>query len=139
MGFFQPSGILNRRGFFGETAAAAPAPSGIPVASTNQISVSNVSGFMFGVADNGVGTYTKGGDYNGSGGDDIRYSFDTDFNAKIAFGQFTNPNGSYDTGWYLGYYSDNDFVHSVNTSSLSGNPNFLPTTGWSPVITITAA
>ena len=134
MGFFASSGILNQRGFFSAPVSAAlPAPSGFPdVASTNQISITNVSGTMFNIPNNGVGTYTKDGDYNGSGGDVLRYSFDVYFNAKIAFG---NAGDGYDQ-WYLGYYDDNDFVYSTNPST---DPTIIPTTGWSPSITITAA
>jgi len=98
------------------------------VASTNQISVTSVTGTMFGVPNNGIGTYTKNGPIN----DNLPtyspyYAFNASIDAGIGFrgGQ-----------WYLFYYSDDPIEHAVNASS---DPTTIPTTGWSPSITITAA
>jgi len=110
-------------------SSGGAAPSGIPVASTNQIIVSN-NGIPYGVANSGNGTYTKSGIYNGGdGGDTVYYAFNTDANAKIAIG------GGGPT-WYVGFYYDNEFFYSFNTST---DANYIPTSGWSPSITITAA
>ena len=109
------------------------APSGFPnVASTNQIALTSITGTMFGVANNGIGTYTKNGIWNGSGGGSgITYAFDTDGNALITF------EGGIGGSWYLyGYNGDNTDQYSIN---LSDDSTTIPTTGWSPSITITAA
>jgi len=98
------------------------------VASTNQIRVTSVTGTIFNVPNNGIGTYTKNGPIN----DNLPtyspyYAFDASTDAGIGFqgGQ-----------WYLFYYSDDPFQYSTNPSS---DPTTIPTTGWSPSITITAA
>jgi len=112
------------------------APSGIPVASTSQIIVSN-NGIVVGVYNNGNGTYTRDGLYNGSGGDTVYYAFDTDGNAKIALGGNYLVNGGMGgVSWYVGYYYDNEFTYSFNPST---DANYIPTSGWTPSITITAA
>jgi hypothetical protein len=99
------------------------------VASTNQIAITNITGTMFGVANNGIGTYTKNGVFNGSGGGSVQYAFDTDGNALITFDE-TNR-------WVLYKYNgDNTDQYAIN---LSSDPTTIPTTGWSPSITITAA
>ena len=109
-------------------ASIAPAPSGFPdVASTNQIAVTSITGIMFNVPNNGIGTYTKNGDIN----ENLPvyspyYAFDTSFLAGVGFREGQ---------WYLFYYSDDPYEHAIN---LSSDPTTIPTTGWSPSITITA-
>jgi hypothetical protein len=98
------------------------------VASTNQISVTSVTGTLFGVPNNGIGTYTKNGPIN----ENLPtyspyYAFDTSSLAGVGFR---------DGQWYLFYYNDDPFEHAVNASS---NPTTIPTTGWVLPITITAA
>ena len=101
------------------------------VASTNQIRVTSVTGTLFGVANNGIGTYTKNGVFNGSAGGSVQYAFDADGNALINF------EGGVGGNWALyGYNGDNTDQYSIN---LSSDPTTIPTTGWSPAITITAA
>lgn len=120
-------------GVDGSGRIAPAAPSGFPnVASTNQIAITNITGTMFGVANNGIGTYTKNGIWNGSGGGSgITYAFDTDGNALITF------EGGIGGNWILySYNGDNTDQHSIN---LSSDPTTIPTSGWSPSITITAA
>ena len=112
-----------------------PAPTGIPVASTPKIIVSNVTGNMYGVLYNGAGSYSRGGYYSGSGAgsaeESIYYSLDTDHNAKIVF---NTPNSSAPY-WYVGFNNDNESVYAVNPST---NGSFIPTSGWSAGISITA-
>jgi hypothetical protein len=98
------------------------------VASTNQISVTSVTGTLFGVPNNGIGTYTKNGPIN----ENLPtyspyYAFDTADNAGVGFR---------DGQWYLFYYDGDPYEHAVNPSS---DPTTIPTTGWDPAITITAA
>jgi len=99
------------------------------VASTNQIRVTSVTGTIFNVANNGIGTYTKNGplNLNIEGGHSPYYAFDTANNAGIGF-----RNGQ----WYLFGYYDDPFDYSTNPST---DPTTIPTTGWSPSLTITAA
>ena len=160
MGFFASSGILNQRGFF--SAPVSAAPSGIPVASTASIVIGNA-----GAGNNG--TYVKKVPqqtliYSGGGfqGTDLYaniagacYLFDSGFvdgrvlfspNAEawddINFGsaQLGTPFGN----WRLGYvyYEGGDasswFFTEIATNP-SADPTTIPTTGWSPSITITAA
>jgi hypothetical protein len=101
------------------------------VASTNQIAVTSVTGTLVGVANNGIGTYTKNGVFNGSAGGSVQYAFDADGNALINF------EGGIGGQWNFYYYDgDNTTQHAFN---LSSDPTAIPTTGWSPAITITAA
>ena len=105
------------------------APSGFPdVASTNQIAITNITGTMFNVPLNGIGTYTKNGDIDSNLPTySPYYAFDASLLAGVVFR---------DGQWYLFYWSDDPYEHAVNTSS---DPTTIPTTGWSPSITITAA
>jgi len=99
------------------------------VASTNQIALTSVTGTMFGVANNGIGTYTKNGPINpNTNKGAIYYVIDAggDPSAAITF------NGGQ---WELNYNDDGSQTHSIN---LSSDPTTIPTTGWSPSITITA-
>jgi hypothetical protein len=100
------------------------------VASTNQIAVTSVTGTMFGVANNGIGTYTKNGPINpNTSVGVIYYVIDAggDPSAAITFN-----NGQ----WELNYNDDGSQTHSIN---LSSDPTTIPTTGWVLPITITAA
>jgi hypothetical protein len=100
------------------------------VASTNQIAITSVTGTMFGVANNGIGTYTKNGPINpNTNVGAIYYVIDAggDPSAAITF------NGGQ---WELNYNDDGSQTHSIN---LSSDPTTIPTTDWSPSITITAA
>jgi len=117
MGFFASSGILNQRGFFSPPVSAAPPPSGIPVATTNSVIVT-YSGYNRTLSKPGIlGGYSV--NYGGEGEyDDILY-----FNSTNNRWEFPGP------------YSNND-IGAVNSST---NPDFIPTSGWSPSITITAA
>jgi hypothetical protein len=87
------------------------APSGIPVATTNEIIVTDPEGVF-------TGNYLKDGQGNGGyqplGGDN---------------GLF------YNGGWYF-YNSDSGRTRSHPTAT---DPNFIPETGWQDAITITAA
>jgi len=110
-------------------------PNGIPVASTQKIIVSNVMGIMFGVQNNGAGSYSKSGYYSGSGPgsseESIYYTLDTDHNAKIVF-FVPRESAPY---WYVGYNNDNEFVYAVNPST---DGTHIPTSGWSEGISITS-
>jgi len=133
--------------------AKAPAPIGIPVASTSSIVI---------VGSGGVpsGTYNKKAenDYLGNAGGDVFYagtgviynkSPDTPPNydpyillapnATItdAFGVFINNNSG---GWQIVYiYSNDGSQYSVNGTNPFTNTAYIPTSDWSPSITITAA
>jgi hypothetical protein len=94
------------------------APSGIPVASTNSVIVT-YSGYNRTLSKPGLVSlpgysvnYGPEGEY-----DDVLY-----FNSTNNRWEFPGP------------YSSND-IGAVNSST---NPNFIPTTGWTPSITITA-
>ncbi len=85
---------------------------------------------MFGVADNGIGTYTKNGLINpNTNVGAIYYVIDAggDPSAAITF-----INGQ----WELNYNDDGSVTHSTNPSN---DPTTIPTTGWIEPITITAA
>jgi len=106
------------------------APSGIVVASTPSIIING--------ADSADGTYTRStasstytpapvaGTYNYYKG--LFY---------LTSPGNTNFNGDYpDNQWTLGIYNDPGTIYSFNSST---NPAIIPTSGWSPAITITAA
>ena len=114
-------------------AVVIPAGGFPDVASTNQIAITNVVGTLFGVANNGIGTYTKNGIWNGSSGGEVQYAFDVDGNALITF------QGGIGGNWFFyGYNGDNTDQYCINPSS---DPTIIPTIGWStnPSITITSA
>jgi len=100
------------------------------VASTNQIALTSITGTMFNVPNNGIGTYTKNGPLNPNMNANYSpyYAFDdAQENAGIGFqgGQ-----------WWLFYYDgDSTLEHAFN---LSSDPTTIPTTGWFAPITITA-
>jgi hypothetical protein len=98
------------------------------VASTNQIALTSITGTMFNIPNNGIGTYTKNGPLNPNLGDSYSpyYAFNDSDSAIVGFyGQ-----------WYLIYFDgDANYEHAVNASS---DPTTIPTSGWSPAITITA-
>ena len=125
--------------------ASAPAPSGIPVASTSQIIVTNAGSFN--------GTYTRrsaGADltitYGVLAGTGNSYSISeggTDVFVLIG-PQMTV--GGYGVGsWIFAYgYNDDDVGNIVfgtldPITNASTNITTIPTTGWSSGITITAA
>ena len=100
------------------------------VASTNQIAITSITGTMGGVANNGIGTYTKNGPINpNTNKGAIYYVIDAGFDPSAAI---TFISGQ----WELNYNDDGSQTHSIN---LSSDPTTIPTTGWSPSITITAA
>jgi hypothetical protein len=108
---------------------SSSAPAGFPdVASTNQIAITNITGIMFSVANNGIGTYTKNGALNPNLPTySPYYAFDTEDSAGIGFAEGR---------WYLFYWSDDLYQHATNFSS---DPTTIPTTGWIESVTITAA
>ena len=111
-------------------AVVIPAGGFPDVTSTNQIAITNVAGTMFGVSNNGVGTYTKNGTINpNTNVGAIYYVIDAGFDPSAAI---TFHNGQ----WELNYNDDGSQTHSTNPSS---NSAIIPTIGWSPSITITAA
>ena len=100
------------------------------VASTNQIAITSITGTMFGVANNGIGTYTKNGPINpNTNVGAIYYVIDAGGDPSAAITFF---NGQ----WELNYNDDGPQTHSIN---LSSDPTTIPTTGWILTITITAA
>jgi hypothetical protein len=132
--------------------ASAPAPSGIPVASTNSI-------VIVGSGSVPSGTYNKkaqnsyignvGGDvfHAGTGTiynlyPDISPNYNIYFllgpNATITtdFGDFITN----DSSWKIyNIFNDDGAVYSTNGTNVSTDANYIPTSGWSPSITITAA
>jgi hypothetical protein len=112
--------------------SSGAAPSGIPVASTAQITISGAGEF------NGIyirtvlaGIYTPepiSGTYN--------------YISASGFYYLTSPgnttyNGDYaGNDWVLATGNDPAAIYSENTST---NATIIPTSGWSPSITITAA
>ena len=123
MGFFASSGILNQRGFFSAPVSAAPpAPSGIPVAGADNILITtNTFSYIFEKnLDQQRYQYLEGCDDEGCA---IRIFL-------LIYNRFNQG-----TPWSL-YDSNEDVIISENPSV---NPDFIPTSGWSPSITITAA
>jgi hypothetical protein len=101
------------------------------VASTNQIAITNITGTMFNVPNNGIGTYTKNGPLNPN--------LDGIYNPYYAFDDISGSAGVGVSGgnWYLFYFDgDSNFEHAFN---LSSDPTTIPTTCWVAPITITAA
>ena len=86
------------------------------------------------------GTYTK----TSSAGVNTPAPISGTFNYLLAAGIFyitspgnTSRNGDYDgNDWVLAIGNDSAFIYSENAST---DVNNVPTTGWSPSITITAA
>lgn len=126
--------------------SAPPAPSGIPVASTNQIIVTNAPGQF-------NGTYIKRsagaeltipyGLLQGTGNSYSTSEFGTDVFVLIG-PQMTV--GGYGVGsWIFAYgYNDDDYggiVFSADNQITNASTDItaIPTTGWSSGITITAA
>jgi hypothetical protein len=137
--------------------SSTPAPSGIPVASTASVVISGNATFNGTAVKKVVGERVLGvegfssGLYVASG---ITYAYDLNFNqGKILIppqATLTDDimNGTPDklntpsNTWRLiaaGYDGEND---SYNIDSIVNNPstdpNYIPTSGWSPSITITA-
>jgi len=114
------------------TSSGGVAPSGLPVASTAQITISGAAEF------NGIyirtvlaGLYTPepiSGTYNYISASGIYY---------LTSPGNTNYNGDYaGNDWVLATGNNVASILSENTSTDSNN---VPTTGWSPSITITSA
>ena len=161
MGFFASSGILNRRGFF--SAPVSAAPSGIPVASTANVVISNAPQGQFvsmngtyvkkvnpercaGIQDFGASLFVySGAVFSSNLGENT---------GNILIGPETSLIDDFDGGspdqigtpynnWRLielSYNSENaswDVLTEILNSS--SDPTTIPTSGWSPSITITAA
>jgi len=168
MGFFASSGILNRRGFFSAPVSAAPpGPSGISVADAATI-VINGNGINSGTYTR-IAQGTKVADsFDSEGGGPETYSLTTGYlyrrpNILAYFASyeiiFLLPPGSIVTGdvgssnpgiaicgtpyntWTIiyPYYDDGNWLADVKSTNPSSDPTTIPTTGWSPSITITAA
>jgi hypothetical protein len=129
MALLASSGIINRRGFRSASVAVSTIPQfGLPF----QIVVSGSDG-----ADGiytrttSAGVYTPeptGGTYNYLLGNGIFY---------ITSPSNSNYNGDYSgSDWVLANGNDSATIFSENTSTDANN---VPTSGWSPSITITSA
>lgn len=155
MGFFASTGILNQRGFFSAPVSAAPpAPSGIPVASTASVVISG-NGFFNGtyakkvpeqaliINSNGHNSYLETGTCyleDGSGIGSLLLSPD----AQVWDDEIGAILGSPFGAWRLiadaTFDVDSDsWVSGEFASNASTDANYIPTSGWSPTITITAA
>lgn len=97
----------------------AAAPSGIPISTTNLI-------INFGVGDPRNGTYQKSVGLN-TWRDTF---FDGDY-------QIHAPNAFFDNATWI--YFDSNISEQQPPTNPSTDPNYIPTTGWSPSTTITAA
>ena len=144
MGFFQTSGILNRKGFLGGAASSGgETPSGLPVASTNSINLVDpdfsyqngnypkIIGYTNFTDDNSITTTNQYG-YTSSGAITNGYPlilFNVTTN-RWEFGSY-QPYGDGGLAWETG--GGNCAINS------STNPNYIPTSGWSRNIVITAA
>ena len=106
---------------------SAAAPSGIPVASTNTV---HVDGFTLSKQSSTLyfGDVVEG--IEDCGNDQTR-----DFGNRGEL-EFSGSSWSYKYGPYNGCLETWDFSTYTNPSA---NANFIPTTGWSPALTITAA
>ena len=95
------------------TSTPALAPSGIPVASTERVVVTNSS--------NGFdGTYVKNADQN-------RYEIDFGFAIRIIYWKLNS-------NWAI-YYTNYDNEYEEDCGAPSQNQNYIPTTGWNFTIT----
>ena len=145
--------IIKKNTTFKIPRTGSGAPSGIPVASTASIVVVGAGGVP-------SGTYNKkgGGDYLGNVLGDVFYAGDgTIYNkspdappnhdpyillapyATITDGStvfYFNDSG----GWVVvNLFSNDGSTYSINATNPSTDANYIPTSGWSPPITITAA
>jgi len=109
------------------TRRSSSAPSGIPVASTNSISVNS---FTLGKQSSTLFSGQIIIDYEDCGNDQTR-SYGEQGQLEFSGGSW-----SYKYGPFNGCLETWDFSTYTNPST---NANFIPTTGWSPSITITAA
>lgn len=122
--------------------AGGAVPSGLPVATTSAVVIGNISPSYFN------GTYNKAINYqNGVYYDDIGTSF-----TKV-YGLTINGNMTWATmylffnldlnKWWFAYaesYGDGGFAFlSANAQNTSSDQNYIPTTGWTPAITIISA
>lgn len=116
-------------GTISNALSGTPAAPGIPVAGTNSIIV------------NGE-TYTKGYGisyeiYRGELGDEY-FGCTNDCGSSSVQDAIVYRDGSwkFDRNWLNnGFFGGYSYISSTNPST---NPNFIPTSGWSPSITITA-
>jgi len=133
-------------------------PAGIPVASTNTITIDgqqyiktpnnlNIALFQdvfeWGYAEVGIPlnskvfvTYPVNVYANGT-----QYFYDQGYAYLVP--PNTNINNVTNTswtrrGWYIDYENNQMVIYSINTNP-STNPDYIPTTNWSPSITITSA
>jgi hypothetical protein len=114
MALLAPSGIMNRRGFRSASVVPAPPPSGIPVATTNAIVLSGLTGGYYSELN---GTYLKqtnpsafsrgGVEQQATGAVyfNSEYSGGNKDGAAIYFG--THINGGGEVGWWVSNYDDN--------------------------------
>ena len=122
--------IIKKNTTFKIPRTGSGAPSGIPVAGTNSIIV------------NGE-TYTKGYgifyeiERQGVGDEIFGCTNDCGSNSVQDAIVYRDGSWNFEVNWLNGgFYGGYSYVSSTNPST---NPNFIPTAGWSPNITITAA
>jgi hypothetical protein len=129
-----------------------PAPAGIPVASTTQVNLTAPFNYLNGIHSKITsGSIVYGFEIIGAG---VGYFSGGYGNAYQNF--ILSPNTSvYDhygaqelipseagwNLWYFGYDYENGqwYLDSKQSANASTNINYIPTAGWSPAITITAA
>ena len=125
----------------------AAAPSGIPVASTNQIIVTNAGGFNGTYIKRSSGAMLTGGGYGLLQGTGNSYSISDDEGAVFVLIGPQMTVGGYGAGSWIfdyGYDIDEEYVGVIfgsagSITNASTDITKIPTTGWSSGITITAA
>jgi hypothetical protein len=134
MALLAPSGIMNRRGFRSASVVPAPPPSGIPVATTNAIVLSGLTGPYYSELN---GTYTKSGDptnvfeacVNGNATGAVflnsAYTGGNRNGAALWYGPIIFGSGN---GWQITYYDDNDYILG---SIVSADTTTVPINGYS--------
>ena len=142
MGFFAPSGILNRRGFFSAPVSAAPpSPSGIPY-SISQVILSGFNETNLGIDHtNNPITLTK---RTASGIPNEWANIDNlAYNVFLARLNPNNPNGTWRI--FFQQFGEEGFGSVTIATNPSTSTTEIPTTGWvlesgvTGAITITAA
>ena len=143
MGFFASSGILNSRGFFSAPVSAVPPPpSGIPVADTYSINLVDPDYAYL----SGNYPFTDAGAFT----DDIGVTTINQYGQLIddilAYGYPYILFNITANRWEFGFYDEYGegglawYLNGLNAASNpSSNQDYIPTTGWSRNITITAA
>ena len=132
--------------------AGGPPPSGIPVASTNSIVIvgsgSVPSGTYNKKAQNSyIGNIGGGVFFAGTG---TIYNLYPDIFPNYYVYFLLGPNATItdnyadfitnDSSWKIyNIFADDGDTYSVNGTNVSTDANYIPTSGWSPAITITAA